>query len=258
MDDFGFVADRDCMVTLPLAVGEVAETDVGRPRKPLLAGLQVAEFDAYAGGIRTDCDRLQRNMAELEQNQEMISDGTDAIHYAVLEMGGYMRMSELSAEQQRHMYVQETENMVAANSMGQQRYLQVIRQQNHGFAVGQDADVRMEEGEQNGESENDFDADDPTVAAEGEGPWRPLINVFRDEINNALCVENFRDASELQRIVLIVLDNLNAGNLRVDAARNSMLNEISNRLMSMVLKQRALNPAVADRYSGYAADGHQK
>ena len=78
----------------------------------------------------------------------------------------------------------------------------------------------MEEGERNGEPENDSDADDPAVAAEGEGPWTPLINMFRDEINNALLVENFRDASELQRIVLIVFDNLNAGNLRVDAARN--------------------------------------
>jgi len=182
--------------------------------------LQVAELDAYAGGIRTDCNRLQRNMAELEQNQEMISDGTDAIHYAVVEMGGYVRMSELTAEKRRHMYVQERGNMVAANTVGQQQYLQVIRQQNHGFAVGQDTDVRMEEGERNGEPENDSDADDPAVAAEGEGPWTPLINMFRDEINNALRVENFRDASELQRIVLIVFDNLNAGNLRVDAARN--------------------------------------
>jgi hypothetical protein len=122
--------------------------------------LQVAELDAYAGGIRTDCNRLQRNMAELEQNQEMISDGTDAIHYAVVEMGGYVSMSELTAEKRRHMYVQERGNMVAANTVGQQQYLQVIRQQNHGFAVGQDTDVRMEEGERNGESENDSDADD--------------------------------------------------------------------------------------------------
>ena len=165
--------------------------------------LQVAELDAYAGGIRTDCDRLRQNMTELEQNQEMVPDGTDAIHCAVVEMGGYVRMSELSADQRRHMYVQERGHMVAANAMGQQRYLQVIRQQNHGFAVGQDTDVRMEEGEHNGESENDSDADDPTIAAEGEGPWTPLINMFRDEISNALRVENFRDVSELQRIVLI-------------------------------------------------------
>ena len=73
--------------------------------------------------------------------------------------------------------------------------------------------------------------------------------MFRDEINSALSVENFRDASELQRIVLI---DLNAGNFRVDAARNTILNEISNRLMSLMPRTRALNPAVADRYNGYA------
>jgi hypothetical protein len=36
-----------------------------------------------------------------------------------------------------------------------------------------------------------------------------------------------------------------------------MLNEISNRLMSMVPGQRALNPAVTDRYSGYAVTVRQ-
>ena len=148
--------------------------------------------------------------------------------------------------------MQERGNMVAANTMGQQRYLQVIREQNHGFAVGQDTDVRLEEGEQNGESEDDSNAYDPAVAAAGEGPWTALINMFREEINSALSVENFRDASELQRIVLIVLDNLNAGNFRVDAARKAALNEISNRLMSLMPRTRALNPAVADRYNGYA------
>ena len=148
------------------------------------------------------------------------STRNNAIHCAVVGMGGYVRMSELTAEQRSRMYVQERANMVAANTVGQQQYLQVIRQQNHGFAVGQDTDVRMEEGEHNGESENDLDADDPAVAAEGEGPWTPLINMFRDEINKALRVENFRDASGLQRIILIVLDNLNAGHPRVDAARN--------------------------------------
>ena len=65
--------------------------------------------------IATGCNE---NMAELEQNQEMISDGTDAIHYAVVEMGGYVRMSELTAEKRRHMYVQERGNMVAANTVG--------------------------------------------------------------------------------------------------------------------------------------------
>ena len=110
----------------------------------------------------------------------------------------------------------------------------------------------MDEGEQEGESENDSAADDPTVTVGNEGPWTPLINILRDEINNALRMDNFRDASELQRMVLIILDNLNAGNLRVDATRKSILQEIANRLESMVLRHRALLPAVAERYNGYA------
>ena len=136
--------------------------------------LQVAELDAYAGGTRTDCDqvirnseRLRQNMIRLENQQEMVSDGTDSLHYAVVEMGGYVRHSELTAEQRSHMYMQERGSMVAASAMGQQRYLQVIRQQSHGFVIGQDTDVRMEEGE----SEDDSNADDPRVGADGEGPW---------------------------------------------------------------------------------------
>jgi hypothetical protein len=180
----------------------------------------------------------------------MVSDGTDSLHYAVVEMGGYVRHSDLTAQQQQrsHMYTQERGNLLAANVMGQQRYLQVIRQQSRGFAIGEDTDMRMEEGE----SEDDSNADDPTVGAEVEGPWTPLISMFRREINTALSMENFRDASELQRIVLIILDNLNAGNFRINTSRNAILNEISNRLMSLIPRTRAWNSSVADRYNGYA------
>ena len=216
--------------------------------------LQVAELDAYAGGIRTDCDqvirnseRLRQNMTRLENQQEMVSDGTDSLHYAVVEMGGYVRHSDLTAQQRSHMYTQERGNLLAANALGQQRYLQVIRQQSRGFAIGEDTDMRMEEGE----FEDDSNADDPTVGAEVEGPWTPIY-MFRREINTALSMENFRDASELQRIVLIILDNLNAGNFRINTSRNAILNEISNRLMSLMPRTRAWNSVVADRYNGYA------
>ena len=66
--------------------------------------LQVAELDTYAGGVRTDCDqmirnaeRLRQNMIRLENQQEMVSDGMDSLHYAVVEMGGYVRHSDLTA-----------------------------------------------------------------------------------------------------------------------------------------------------------------
>jgi hypothetical protein len=188
-------------------------------------------------------------MIRLENQQEMVSDGTDSLHYAVVELGGYVRHSDLTAQQRSHMYTQERGNMVAANAMGQQRYLQVIRQQSRGFAIGEDTDMEVNEG---GESEMDPDAMDPAVGAESEGPWTPLITMFRGEINTALSMENFRDASELQRIVLIILDNLNSGNFRINSSRNAILNEISNRLMSLMPRTRAWNSSVADRYNGYA------
>ena len=45
-------------------------------------------------------------MIRLENQQEMVSDGTDSLHYAVVEMGGYVRHSDLTAQQRSHMYVQ--------------------------------------------------------------------------------------------------------------------------------------------------------
>ena len=55
--------------------------------------------------------------------------------------------------------------------MDQQRFLQTIRQQNQGLAIGQDTDVdaEMEEGEQ-AESEDDDDAADPITTDAG-GLW---------------------------------------------------------------------------------------
>ena len=69
----------------------------------------------------------------------------------------------MSLEQRRHIYTQERKNLVAANVMGQQRYLQTIRQQKRGYAAGQDADVRTEECEQR-ESESEQEAGDPMMA----------------------------------------------------------------------------------------------
>ena len=73
----------------------------------------------------------------------MISDGTDAMHYAIVEMGGYVRHTEFNPAQRRSMYTQERRNLLASCVMGQHRYLQTIRHQNVGVAVGQDMDEQM-------------------------------------------------------------------------------------------------------------------
>ena len=129
--------------------------------------------------------------------------------------------------------------------MGQQRFMQVIRHQNSGVAAGQDTDDQMDE-----EMESEADAEDEVpIPVDGAGPWTVLVEDLRQELNAALAREHFRDASELQMIVMMVLDNLNVGNLRVWQRRNAILNELAGRVESMVPRHRFLTPAVADRYT---------
>ena len=54
------------------------------------------------------------------------------------------------------------------------------------------------------ESKSDQKADDPMLADNHAGQWTHLVDSLREEINNALRREHFRDASELQRMVLIM------------------------------------------------------
>ena len=66
--------------------------------------------------------------------------------------------------------------------MGQQRFLHTIRQQNRGFATGQDTDVNQEteeEGE-HAESEDDADAADPVTSAGNNGPLENLLESIKE------------------------------------------------------------------------------
>ena len=174
----------------------------------------------------------------------MISDGTDAMDFEIVEMGGYVRHSELSPTQRRSMYTEERGNLLASRVMGQQRYLRVIRQQNIGAVAGQDTDEQMDE---NRESESEVGED--LIPVDGSGPWTNMVEELRRELNEALSNKHFRDAKELQMVVLIVLDNLTAGNLRVAQQRNAILNEFAGRIESMMPRHRFFTPAVADRFT---------
>ena len=214
--------------------------------------LQVAELDAYAGRIRTDADSLQGAATELrsewdqmEVSQNMLSDSVDSIHYGLVELGGFTRHSELSAAERRHMYAQEQGNLVAARTMGSQRYLylQVVRQSNRGVAGGEDTDERMEDME----SEQDEEAEDLPVGPDAaDGHFDHLIRGIRDEINVALQRHHYRDAADLQGVVLY--DNLNAGNLSASSPqRGNIVQEICFRLESMAPRYEILVPQVAVR-----------
>ena len=112
--------------------------------------LQVAQLDQHAGEVRNDCDALQRtaaelreNMVEIETQQMMVSDTTDGVHYALIQMGGFVSTTELTPAQRRHMCQQKSGNLIASRVMGQQGFLQVVRHQNQGSTAGQDTDKTM-------------------------------------------------------------------------------------------------------------------
>ena len=80
-----------------------------------------------------------------------------------------------------------------------------------------------------------------------------LVDGTRDELNNALRTEHYRDAREMQNMVLLVLDNLNCGNFRVESARNRILGEIAGRFDSMAPRNDILLPAASERYQTQTA-----
>ena len=113
---------------------------------------------------------------ELERQQMMVNDTTDGVHFALVQMGGFVNLTEMTADQRRHMYQQEAGNLLASRVMGQQRFLQVVRHQNQGIAAGQDTDETMEHGE---EEEPENDPVSPVVENDQEGPITTVVVALR-------------------------------------------------------------------------------
>ena len=76
---------------------------------------------------------------------------------------------------------------------------------------------------------------------------------MREGINHALARSHVRDAAEVQHLVLLLLDNLNAGNMGRTMERNNVLREVANRLESIAPRHQFLTPELANR-SGRRAD----
>jgi hypothetical protein len=140
----------------------------------------------------------------------MVSDTTDGVYYALIQMGGGVSLTELTPAQRRQMYQQESGNFIASRVMAQQRFMQVVRHQNQGSAAGQDTDEVMWQVE----SEDDGSADDtPTDDVVPLTNLVGTVGTLRNELSHALGRGHVRDAAEIQHLVLLVLDNVNAGNM---------------------------------------------
>ena len=74
-----------------------------------------------------------------------------------------------------------------------------------------------------------------------------LVTSMREEINHALARSHLRDGAEIRHLVLLVLDNLNFGNMGRAMERNNVLREVANRLDSIAPRHQVLTPELAIR-----------
>ena len=94
--------------------------------------------------MEADLRCLRAGHTELSGEIEMVSDSTENIQWGLINMGGYTNFNGLTPLQRQQMYGLERANLIAARTMGMQRYLNVVRTPNQGIVHGGDA-TDMEE-----------------------------------------------------------------------------------------------------------------
>jgi hypothetical protein len=169
---------------------------------------------------------------------EMLADSVDGIHCGLVEIGGFAQHRELTPVQRHHMFTVEQGNRVAMNAMGHARYMSAIRHQSRGFAwAGDDTDPPAATATTAASSSNDPGVWSGVVYGEGgesesERTEDHLLNPDRDistrqgeletsiddlhlQLNVALAEENWSDAGEIQRTILMLLDHTHNQGIRV-------------------------------------------
>ena len=100
------------------------------------------------------------------------------------------------------MYNVERANLVAARSMGANRFMATVLQQNRGSAVGgDDTDPATMEDDKGGESEQPRVSDPPVAEVEGGqlGTLTQVHDTLRGELNAFLAGEVWADAELVQQ-----------------------------------------------------------
>ena len=236
--------------------------------------VQVAEADTVIGehmqwvpAIRTRLDGLMVQVGDVSQrvavlsnqvietsNQlDMVSDRQDSLHFAIIEIGGFVRYHEFTAQERRKLFTQERGNMMALNTMGASQYLRAIRAQSRAFVRGgddtdpptteepQQHGMEVDENEnENGESENRTDDEIITREFNPErnmesrrGELTATVDDLRRQLDEALVGGHYHDGAEIQQTILMVLDRLNNGDLRFSEQRRAMYTECAERMQQL-------------------------
>jgi len=181
---------------------------------------QLADGDRAYGEQQSSINRTMEQVSALEgwvtglEGQiTMVSDYSESVHHGLVELGGFTRVTDLTAEERRGLYATERANLVARNAMGSNYYLRGIRQQFHGSATGDNTDNPENDESMHGESaEEEAPVNDPYVSGgSASSTSRPIgvsviMNDLTTQLNNALAREHWRDASVLQHLMMDLLD----------------------------------------------------
>ena len=152
--------------------------------------------------MKNQIAELQRGHKLLEGQDDILSDQADSLHYGLVMLRGYTIHSELTPAQRQHMFTIERANLVAARTMGANRYMSTVMQQNRGVAFGDDTDMMenptgassMGEG-----AESEAPTFDRTVpVSEASGELTRIHDTLRQELNSFLARENWEEATEIQ------------------------------------------------------------
>ena len=126
---------------------------------------QVADSDDYEWQLKEQIDQFYTRTDNLDRQNEiyanegsMALDYVTGVHFAVVELGGFVRhLHGLTEEQWNRLQVEERGNLVSCNVMGSARYLTLARQRVT-YEAGNDTDERTVEPREEGDGEA-MDAD---------------------------------------------------------------------------------------------------
>eukprot|EP00435_Cladocopium_sp_Y103_P065517 s1089_g27.t1 len=236
--------------------------------------LQVAETDSTIGEhmhlipqVNQSVAQLREQTIEHDQHLHMMADSVDGIHYGLVQLGGYVQYNDLTPPQRRRMYEIERGNIVALNAMGQQQYLSTIRQQSRGYVrAGEDThqpeedDISMDESAEEENIEADAPVDPNATGASASitgsgqpGEWTTIVDDLRAQLNEGLAQAEYADAADIQRSVLLILDNHPHGGMADPATRSRVFHGLCANFASMALRaeRNSANPLTIARYRSY-------
>lgn len=168
------------------------------------------EIQECQAGLR----RAQQTHAELRGELEMMCDSVENVQWGLIHMGGYTHFHTMDTAQRQQMYTTEGANLIAARTMGMQRYLNVVRSQNTGVVSGgDDIDMANAEGAEPEAPEHD------SVVDPNEGNLSTVAQTFRNEVNSCLQREALHDAASFQHALIHVF----AGHHQPEPATNAPL-----------------------------------